>query len=660
MAISKKLINSVEPIILTKTDFESMDEYISQLYDIEDLSLKQIEIHLNNVLNGTEKVHGRQLDIFGHRQGERSKTVRNRIDSSKDAEQLDLFGEGMKFNNALNFLKNSYDRYVSRVLSKLEKIMGRTISLNNKIEEYIKDFYDDNFSPEDCAWAIRDDIKCGDIALSEDFSMGVGAPLGLDQGIPHSGDCKGVMPVRMQFVKSTGTKPNPKFAKPLKPQYWLNQIPKKKKRKKSKRIHESMAHDFKNFCDEIIYSLGYNEVLGRRIINKYMDDIIAEFEDTMDVEKISKYIESQQGMKLEGYSKEVYDYIKSNNLISNNPDDLKLNKYTRDQLNNLMEAIIRAIKSKDVVGLFDVRKEAKKLKDELKNYVFENKKLVIESLAKFMLASTYFGQNNFDQGKYNLFLIHENIENLSHSIVLKEHKKKEYFTILDEGAMDILKKIPQVLKGFKKDIDSAKKEGDKEALVDKQEDIKDLKDEIYDKGILNKFRNNKGLAKAIFAAMAVLMLSAGASSAHAAATAGSNFSNTGNHASFESVMDNLDQQINAACGDSESCHVHQYGVSDSDSNSDHSNDKPWKINVEKQKITNDGGMVLKVSFDGTGDGVKDGESVVHFNSDGQPDKVSIHYSDGSSHESKNPVKTVNTFMPNLTDYAKYQISLHGK
>ena len=29
-------------------------------------------------------------------------------------------------------------------------------------------------------------------ALNEDFGMGVGAPLGADQGIPHSGDSKAV------------------------------------------------------------------------------------------------------------------------------------------------------------------------------------------------------------------------------------------------------------------------------------------------------------------------------------------------------------------------------------------------------------------------------------------------------------------------------------
>lgn len=33
--------------------------------------------------------------------------------------------------------------------------------------------------------------------LTEDFGIGVGAPLGADQGIPLGGDCKAVIPCRM-------------------------------------------------------------------------------------------------------------------------------------------------------------------------------------------------------------------------------------------------------------------------------------------------------------------------------------------------------------------------------------------------------------------------------------------------------------------------------
>ena len=38
--------------------------------------------------------------------------------------------------------------------------------------------------------------------LTEDFTQGVGAPLGLDQGIPHGGDAKGVFaPISLALVR---------------------------------------------------------------------------------------------------------------------------------------------------------------------------------------------------------------------------------------------------------------------------------------------------------------------------------------------------------------------------------------------------------------------------------------------------------------------------
>ena len=55
-----------------------------------------------------------------------------------------------------------------------------------------------------------------EILMSEDFGIGVGAPLGADQGIPQRGDCKAVVPFRMDGGK-------PKSRK------WF--IKKKKKRK---------------------------------------------------------------------------------------------------------------------------------------------------------------------------------------------------------------------------------------------------------------------------------------------------------------------------------------------------------------------------------------------------------------------------------------------
>ena len=46
---------------------------------------------------------------------------------------------------------------------------------------------------------IRQDVGS---ALNEDFTMGVGAPLGADQGIPHGGDAKAVFaPISLALVR---------------------------------------------------------------------------------------------------------------------------------------------------------------------------------------------------------------------------------------------------------------------------------------------------------------------------------------------------------------------------------------------------------------------------------------------------------------------------
>lgn len=77
--------------------------------------------------------------------------------------------------------------------------------------------------------------------LEEDFTMGVGAPCGLDQGIPHGGDCIGVAPPRIGgCARRTPPPPpgHPPFAPIImahRPYYWLNQVKKRKKKKKHKK-----------------------------------------------------------------------------------------------------------------------------------------------------------------------------------------------------------------------------------------------------------------------------------------------------------------------------------------------------------------------------------------------------------------------------------------
>lgn len=81
-----------------------------------------------------------------------------------------------------------------------------------------------------------------DLTLDEDFSMGVGGPCGLDQGIPHGGDCKGCCPQRMGMLyQRSPFSTNPFYrgvAAAHHPGYWLGQIPKKRRKKKRRKLKE--------------------------------------------------------------------------------------------------------------------------------------------------------------------------------------------------------------------------------------------------------------------------------------------------------------------------------------------------------------------------------------------------------------------------------------
>lgn len=88
-------------------------------------------------------------------------------------------------------------------------------------------------------------LKENGVTLDEDFGISVGAPCGLDQGIPHGGDGKGCCPQRMGLLfHRSPFSVNPFFAgvpSAHHPQYWLNQIPKKKKKKKKRKLKESFS-----------------------------------------------------------------------------------------------------------------------------------------------------------------------------------------------------------------------------------------------------------------------------------------------------------------------------------------------------------------------------------------------------------------------------------
>ena len=131
--------------------------------------------------------------------------------------------------------------------------------------------------------------KNGYKVLDEDFGIGVGAPCGLDQGIPNGGDCKGCCPQRMGLLYQR----SPYSINPLykgvpdahHPSYWLRQIPKKKKKRKIKKrkIQEnaelSAAIDtFKNACWSLY--MGFFK-RGIKNFDKSNDDFIKGF-DTND------------------------------------------------------------------------------------------------------------------------------------------------------------------------------------------------------------------------------------------------------------------------------------------------------------------------------------------------------------------------------------------
>ena len=104
--------------------------------------------------------------------------------------------------------------------------------------------------------------------MTEDFSMGVGAPVGADQGIPHGGDCKGVAMVKWGQHAPTGVKAAHY------PGYWLAQIKKKKKKKKKslrKECEEYLTFEYE-FLNE---NLNEADILHRakEVLSILMDKV---------------------------------------------------------------------------------------------------------------------------------------------------------------------------------------------------------------------------------------------------------------------------------------------------------------------------------------------------------------------------------------------------
>ena len=128
--------------------------------------------------------------------------------------------------------------------------------------------------------------------IKEDFGMGVGGPMGLDQGIPHGGDCKGCCPQRMGLYQRSPFSVNPLYhgvPNAHHPDYWLNQIPKKKKKRKKlrrrKRVNENRITDWLNRNEQVFKPVERICQLAISLLKQKFGndpDIIEKFEEGYD------------------------------------------------------------------------------------------------------------------------------------------------------------------------------------------------------------------------------------------------------------------------------------------------------------------------------------------------------------------------------------------
>lgn len=128
----------------------------------------------------------------------------------------------------------------------------------------------------------------------EDFTVGVGAPCGLDQGIPHGGDCKGVAMVKWGQHAPTGVKAAHY------PQYWLNQLPRKKKKKKKKKSIREALYEYLTEENEYL-----NENLNEADILSRAKEVLSRFKDT-----ITTAIRRQDSTEAEATKEDIEQFKK--------------------------------------------------------------------------------------------------------------------------------------------------------------------------------------------------------------------------------------------------------------------------------------------------------------------------------------------------------------
>ena len=441
--------------------------------------------------------------------------------------------------------------------------------------------------------AIQDD------EVNEDFSMGVGAPCGLDQGIPHGGDCKGVAMVKWGQSAPTGIKAAHY------PQYWLNQLQKKKKKKKKKVFKESCYEYLtteNQFLDE---SLNEADILSRA------KEVLTRFKDS-----ITTAIRRQDSTEAEATQNDIEQFKKE----VKNSDKFTTSKTTIlgaiaillmasnmavagdfHQADRYMHRLNHHYTSQEVIPSRTVYHDGPDRRD-IRFQDDDPTNDYVDPRDYRPPHDKHFGPHHHHHHKHG--------KTTTISIGkggLKIHTESflgEATLLTEASAKEMLKKIPGVLANFKKKLSAGKKE-------EVQNNIEDLQDEIKSSGVLAKFRNAKGLQKTIFATMAVLMLAAGgaqaANNANMDSYLGSQHGSTtmtSDGSSFDAVFDNMEKEIDKACKDAGQdpghCNVTTYG--DSHHSDGHSSDG-ITLEVEKDKDIHGGHVyMLNVSSDGEYEG----------------------------------------------------------
>ena len=441
--------------------------------------------------------------------------------------------------------------------------------------------------------AIQDD------EVNEDFSMGVGAPCGLDQGIPHGGDCKGVAMVKWGQSAPTGVKAAHY------PQYWLNQLQKKKKKKKKKVFKESCYEYLtaeNQFLDE---SLNEADILSRakEVLTRFKDSITTAIrrQDSTEAEATQNDIEQ---FKKEVKNSDKFTTSKSTILGAIAILLMASNMAVAGdfhQADRYMHRLNHHYTSQEVIPSRTVYHDGPDRRD-LRFQDDDPTNDYVDPRDYRPPHDKHFGPHHHHHHKHG--------KTTTISIGkggLKIHTESflgEASILTEASAKEMLKKIPGVLANFKKKLSAGKKE-------EVQNNIEDLQDEIKSSGVLAKFRNAKGLQKTIFTTMAVLMLAAGgaqaANNANMDSYLGSQHGSTtmtSDGSSFDAVFDNMEKEIDKACKDAGQdpghCNVTIYG---DPHHSDGNSSDGISLHVEKDKDISGGHLyMLNVSSDGEHEG----------------------------------------------------------